>query len=463
MLEDGQGQLWLSTAKGITRFTPQTGALRNYDMADGLQGNEFTTAGRGARGEMFFGGQNGLTAFFPEQIADRPFQPPVVLTDIKLFNRAVEIGGDSILHRSIWDTQAISLRYNQNIVSFEFAALGYAAPEHSHYRYMLEGFEQEWNEVGSDRRFVTYTALPPGQYTFRVQGSNDDGIWSEQQAALGISVTPPWWATWWFRLLAVVVLLGTALAGYTWRTHAITQRNRFLEAQVQERTQQLLVAKEQAEAVSHAKSEFLANMSHELRTPLNGILGYAQILQRSSPLSILQRDGLQTIYQSGKHLLTLINDVLDLAKIEARRLELAPHEVHLSTFLAGIADIISMAAHQKSLLFIYEPQPNLPQWIEADEKRLRQVLLNLLGNAVKFTERGQVTLRVSVASGQLPAAHDSADHGPLTIRFEVQDTGVGITPAEVEQIFQPFEQAGDESSARLAPGWGSRSASSWSS
>ncbi len=166
---------------------------------------------------------------------------------------------------------------------------------------------------------------------------------------------------------------------------------------------QLALAKEQAEAASQAKSEFLANMSHELRTPLNGILGYAQILQRNPPLTPLQDDGLRTIYQSGKHLLTLINDVLDLAKIEARKLELYPEEVHLITVLEGVIGIMRMAATQKSIAFVYELQSDVPALIRADEKRLRQVLLNLLGNAVKFTAQGRVTFRVAVGS-QHPAA-----------------------------------------------------------
>src|SRR4029079_13270035 len=161
-----------------------------------------------------FAGANGLTSFDPARIADRPYQPAVVLTDLRLFNRPVPIGGESILRAAIWDTPALDLRYDQNILSLEFAALSYAAPEHNRYRYMLEGLESEWNEAGSDRRFVTYTSLPPGQYVFRVEGSNDDGVWSDHATELRISVTPPWWATWWFRGLALGGLLGLALPGF---------------------------------------------------------------------------------------------------------------------------------------------------------------------------------------------------------------------------------------------------------
>jgi predicted ATPase/signal transduction histidine kinase/CheY-like chemotaxis protein len=195
-----------------------------------------------------------------------------------------------------------------------------------------------------------------------------------------------------------------------------------LEQKVADRTVELKKANE-------AKSEFLSNMSHELRTPLNGILGYAQILKRAKNLEDTQVSGLKTIYNSGNHLLTLINDILDLSKIEARKLELYPENINFASFIDSITEIIGMRAEQKNVCFAYETLGDLPQGVEIDEKRLRQVLLNLLGNAIKFTDKGQVTLRISAIEE--------------TFRFEVKDTGVGMTDEELEKIFQPFEQVGD--------------------
>ena len=429
---DAAGNIWAGTDKGLVRIDAYSGQVRQYDVNDGLPSNQFWNhaAYRAPDGTLYFGSTNGLTSFRPDDLSDNPVPPPVYITEFSLFNRKVVAGSDSPLKTSIHITKDITVDYRQSSMGFRFAALNYRWSGKNQYAYKLEGFDDKWITADSAHRQAIYTNLSPGRYTFRVKASNNDGVWNQQGASLAITITPPWWQTWEFRGIALLLMAGLAYAAYRLRVRQLEYRARVLQETVDQRTHDLIQAKDAAEVASQAKGAFLASMSHELRTPLNGVLGYAQILRRGKNLDPRQARGLEVIQQSGEHLLALLNDILDSAKIEAGKQDLVLADLTLQPFLAAIIEVVHVKAEAKGLKLIGDFAPGLPDVIRADERHLRQVLLNLLANAVKFTDVGEVGLHVKFLA-------------PSRLLFEVRDTGIGIADKDLKALFQPFAQVGD--------------------
>ncbi|MBV9574667.1 MAG: hypothetical protein JOY93_11490, partial [Acidobacteriales bacterium] len=235
--EDEAGKLWLSTQKGISRFDPKMETFRNYDASDGLQSNEFSDGCyQSADGEIFFGGSNGLNAFFPKDVRDNLYVPPVVITSFRIFNRPVPIGDKSVLKKAIPYVNSLTLSYRDNVFSFEFAALSFANSQKNRYRYKLDPLEPDWNEVDSRHRLATYTNLDPGRYLFRVQGSNSDGVWNEEGVSLPILITPPWWNTHLFRALCAAVFIALLWVAYQFRVRQLQEKfNMASQARLSER------------------------------------------------------------------------------------------------------------------------------------------------------------------------------------------------------------------------------------
>ncbi|MDJ0845747.1 two-component regulator propeller domain-containing protein [Crocosphaera sp.] len=440
---DGKGSnLWLSySSKGLTKFNPETGTVHNYDVRDGLQSNSFlysTAQSKTKDGKLWFAGPSGITAFDPHQIKNNPHIPPVLITDFQLDNKPLPIGENSILKQSILKTKHLTLSYQDRVFSFRFAALNYQASEKNRYKYILEGFDQQWTEVDSDKNFATYTNLDPGEYIFKVQGSNNDGLWNEQGTSISITITPPWWETFWFRGMITILSLAVCFGGVRWRIYAIKKRNLELEKQVKERTTELMIAKEKAEVANQAKSTFIANMSHELRTPLNAVLGFSKIMMRSANLSPEDRENTTIINKSGHYLLTLINNILDLSKIEAGKMTFNGKKFDLYSLLDEVEDLLHITAEKKKLQLVFECENNVPQYIYTDKNKLRQVLINLINNGIKFTAEGGVS--ITVASQEKSTLMNDTNNEKITIIFEVRDTGEGIAEEEMSQLFEAFVQ-----------------------
>ncbi len=429
ILVDDAGHLWLSTNKGLSRFEPKHGTFRNFDARDGLQSDEFNrySCCKLADGTLFFGGVKGFNYFDPAELVDDGSPSAMRITGIKLINRGVDFRAEgSPLSVPAYLSDGITVPHSTNMVTFEFASMEFSAPEDHRYQYKLEGFDPEWIMAGTDHSAV-YTNLDPGTYTFRVRGDNRDGVWDTRGTSFSLVVMPPWYRTWWaYALFALAA--GGAVVLYM---RSLTDQRRRLERTVAVRTAELSTAKERAEHSERVKQQFLANMSHEIRTPMNAIVGMTGILQRE-PHPQEQQPYLDAIASSSRNLLTIVNDILDLSRIEAGRLPLEHVPMDVRSVLDGVQNVMRYRAEEKGLRLSALVGEEVPSTLIGDPVRLNQVLMNLVGNAIKFTEKGSVHVRLNVKERLTESVMLSA---------EVTDTGIGIAADRAGRIFEEFTQA----------------------
>ena len=438
---DRDSRLWLSTNNGLARFDPHMHSVKLFHQVHGLQDDEFNVNAhfRGADGTLYFGGNHGFNAFSPELIASEGPAPRVVLTMASKLNQP--IAAQELPNA----TRPLTLAYNDKLVTLDFSALDFTSPADNHYSYRLEGFDSDWIDAGTMHR-ATYANLDAGNYLFKVRAANADGVWSDDSLSIPVHVAPAPWNTLAARML--YALAAAAILLYLWRFQRQRRErelrySRELEHTVRIRTHELEERNQQLQVLSRAKTDFVARMSHELRTPMNGVLGMTSLLL-DTHIDQSQRRFAEAIHRSADSLLAIVDDVLDFSKIEAGRLQLDPVDCDLIELFEQTVEMLAARAATKGIeLLCDSPAAALPR-VKLDAVRLRQVLVNLGGNAVKFTERGEVILRLELLG---------SEQGSVKLRIAVADTGVGIAPENQTRIFEEFAQE-DASTTRRFGGTG---------
>ena len=428
--EDSKGILWMATDKGLVRFDGKSNT-KLFESIDGLpyEGSISSALFQSKSGKIFvpakYGSQNGFYCFHPDSITTDTNPAPLVITEFQVKNNPFH------MDTNISYVNHIQLNYNENYFSFGFAVLDYINPERNRYRYMLKGFDEKWINSGN-RRFAKYTSVPPGEYTFMVKGSNNDGYWNEIGVDIGITILSPPWKTWWAYTIYGILIIGLI---YAWRRYDLKRQRLKQELKLEH------VEAEKLKELDTMKSRFFANISHEFRTPLTLILGPLQnLLIRSKDEKAIQ--DMNMMQRNARRLQNLINQLLDISKLESGKMKLQTREENIVHLVNGYVQSFESLAIQKKIDLIFKSsETNIQLYIDKD--KIEKILYNLLSNAFKFTENeGRINVQVGT-----PPTEDcrllTADYDSSCMSIKISDTGRGIPPEKLEHIFDRFYQADD--------------------
>ncbi len=478
LLEDNYNIIWASTTNGLTSITvAETDTLcpyriKNYDQLDGLQGVEFNekAAFKTSKGELIFGGSNGFNLFYPDDLKPVTITNRIIFSGFEVYNKKVsnveKLNNRYIVKADIPYTAGIKLYHSENVFTIEFSNLNYFHPERHKYQYRLVNFNNTWFDANSSQRKVTYTNLNPGKYIFQVRVA--DVSVNDAIKSFTIEILPPWWQTIWFRVLFVFGAVGLILLSFylrfnqlksnqhklkkmvDQRTNELLELNQTLEERQEEisiqneeleyhrskleklvelRTTDLAIALKKAEESDHLKSAFLANMSHEIRTPMNAIVGFSNLLRELDLSKQEQDEYLDIILHNCQSLLVIINDILDISRIEANQLHILKTDFDLTHLFEELCQVYKMRTRPGLEIMCDKPATTEPIRIIHDEIRIKQVVQNLMDNALKFTTTGHIKFGYKLTAN--------------TLKCYVEDTGVGILPEQKHNIFKPFVKLED--------------------
>jgi ligand-binding sensor domain-containing protein/signal transduction histidine kinase len=447
ILEDSKGNLWMSTNNGLSSFNPGTGDIVNYTAEDGIQANEFSQGAyhKDKDGRFYFGGINGYNEFFPERIKTNPHPPPVVITSFKILNEKSPYYKKS-LEKPVMEASEVHLSY-RDVFSFEFAALNYIATAKNRYKYKMEGegVDENWVQL-EFKRDVIFNRLSPGDYTFRVKASNNDGVWNEQGASIKVTVHPPFWATTWFRVLVFLLLIGMIIGSYKMRVRQYKLQRKRLEQQVAKRTaeiryqkeiieekntqlevsnRELVISEENLIELNATKDKFFSIISHDLRNHLTTLMGTSDLLANSFDMLAEEKKVKysKAIDRSANQLYELLDNLLLWARSQKDVLKCKPKRIHLSNLIPETISYFNMNAKKKKIHLEFDA-PGSPDssLAYADRNMVTTVLRNLISNAIKFTEKGG-EVRMTVEEME------------TEVLVSVKDNGVGISLERAGTLF----------------------------
>jgi len=469
--DDDNGDLWISSNKGLTRFVNAVGAIDsayfvNYGTDDGLQGNEFNSRScyKDENGVLYFGGTNGMNSFLPDSIPENNIPPKLILTDLLIFNKPIKIGTeDSPLDQHINLTKHIELDYNQSVITIKYASLNFIAPEKNRYKYIMKGFDSDWNDVGNKME-ATYTNLNPGKYEFIVIGANNDGVWNNEGIHLAITILPPWWKTILFKIVISLIIVGFAVSFYYVRIFQLESQKKLLKAEVDKRTAEIkqknrkleqktldlnranfqleerqLRVIEQAQklheqtdelkkknkdlsVLNSTKDKFFSIIAHDLKNPFSTVLSFSKLLKDRYELydDEKRKHLLDIVNDSANSYYKLLENLLEWSRAQTGNIQYNPEKIYVFEIFNEIKQLLKNLLEEKELdIFIFIPKDFC---VFADKNMITTVFRNLITNAIKFSEKGSITV--------------SALNESLYSKITVQDQGIGMSEEIAESIFK---------------------------